>query len=174
MFRFGRRCNNLGLFLSIHEPGPDGRCVGCLAKLSQVHPYLQEWFWEHVIRFYKTAHVSWGYRGQLDQNACVATGSSRLPWPASAHNARVAIDPSLPFDPSNEADPNSKPYARALDVFQISPGSGENGPTAVYSSVFFFALYQDIEQAGLKLLWGGKWPDLGDRDHIQIMPGIEP
>jgi hypothetical protein len=146
----------------IHEPGDDGKCKGCAAKLQEAYPKMAEWFWNEVLPKYPNAHVAWSYRGEKFQEECVKAGASKLHFPHSAHNRRVAIDPSKPFDPANESDPNSKPESFALDLFEINDGK------AVWDPKFYVDLANDIQEKNLPIFWGGMWKGLGDRDHFQL------
>jgi hypothetical protein len=144
---FGRTIDSLGDYLSYHSPGPDGRCAGCLDKLSAVDPYLQNWFWTSVIPKFPNAHVSWGFRDEEMQNSCLAAGTTKLEWPNSAHN---------------------KSPARAIDLFQIIPGNDTSSPVAIWAPAFFVSLSDMIAKEDLPILWGGQWKELGDKDHFEL------
>jgi len=161
---FGRNTDSMGAFLSYHSPGPDGRCLGCMDKLAGAHKFLSDWFWKHVVPNYSNAHVAWAYRGQADQDAFYHNGTSRLQWPHSAHNKRAPIDMGRVYDPSDETDPNTKPEAMAIDLFQIVDG------VAIWPTKFFYDLANDIRKLDLPIYWGGQWKSLGDKDHFQYMP----
>lgn len=137
-------------------------CPRCENKLKDAHPKMAEWFRNRVKPKFPTAHISWSYRNRADQNMMVLYKRSQLAWPRSAHNRRAAIDPMLPFNAANELDMNSKPYAEALDLFEIIDGKAE------WKTEFFQEVAQDIKDAGLDLIWGGNWKSLGDQDHFQL------
>lgn len=147
--------------MSVHEAGPV--CPGCEAKLRSVHPYLVDWFHQHVKPEWPTIHISWGYRGKFDQDLCFRQKTTKLPWPKSAHNRRVAIDSAKPFDASNETDPNSRPESIAIDLFQLD----ETGK-AIWVPHTFFKLSQQINDAAEPIKWGGLFRFLGDADHFEI------
>lgn len=149
--------------VKIHVPNLNGKCVGCEDKLELAHPYLSFWFNKYVQPNYPNAHVAWSYRSEADQDEMVKDGKSRLKFPKSAHNRRVAINPALPFDVLNEKDANTKPEAAALDLFEI-----DDDNIAQWNPAFFKKLADDIVYYGLKLKWGGIWQTLGDKDHYQM------
>ena len=131
--------------LHFHEDGPV--CSGCEQKLTQANPVLAKWFHTVVKPAYPFMHISWSFRDQANQNACVANGTSKLPWPQSAHNNVVS----------------GVPAANALDLFEQVNGK------LVYNAAHLKAVADmSANLSGVKLLWGGQWPSLGDKDHFQV------
>lgn len=128
--------------MSAHIDGP--RCLGCEAKLAQVHPDLAKWFNEKIKPAFSRVHISWGYRDQVNQEQCVAEGKSELHFPNSAHN---------------KSDPNGNPQSTALDLFEQWQGVG-SWPVDLFHQVWLKS--QD------DILWGGVWRSLGDNDHFQL------
>lgn len=134
--------------MSVHQDGPD--CLGCQAKLAQAHPFLADWFNTKVKPKYPNAHVSWSYRNEQEQNQFLDEGRSELPYPQSAHNHTE----------------NAKPCAYALDLFEEVSGKG------IWSPSFFASVNSDVDKEGLPIFWGGRWKELGDKDHFQYRPPI--
>jgi peptidoglycan L-alanyl-D-glutamate endopeptidase CwlK len=93
-----------------------------------------------------------GHRNQADQDAAVAAGASRLPWPRSAHNST----PSLAADVA--------PLVHGViswdweHYHQIAPairGCWEE-------------MTEEGLTAGWTLTWGGDWRTLPDGPHWEI------
>ena len=119
-------------------------CPGCLTKLQGVDPHLANWFWGTVKKKYPSAHVCWGVRDQIDQDADFVAGRSMLKWPNSKHNFEI----------------DGKKNSLAIDLFLID----ENG-----MALFPLAFYQGVAQEMTSLMtWGGSFPHLKDLDHFQI------
>lgn len=73
------------------------------ANLSGVHPKLKALF-ERVIQTVD-CQIICGFRSQKDQDAAVATGNSKTPWPTSKHNTypSLAVDAApYPVDWTDE------------------------------------------------------------------------
>lgn len=102
-------------------------------KLAQCHPDLQRVFNE-VIRTFDHVVLT-GHRARHEQEAAVAAGRSKTPWPRSKHNTYPA---------------------RAVDV---APYPLDWEDTARF---YFFAGYvmATAREMGIALRWGGDW----DRD----------
>lgn len=66
--------------------------------------------------------VTCGYRGEAEQNACVAAGTSKTPWPRSKHNKvpSQAVDvvpyPELWSDPKKQAALRAYVLCKAHDL----------------------------------------------------------
>lgn len=114
-------------------------------NLATCHPILQQV--ANKILEYRDAKVLQGHRGEEDQNAAVAAGNSKTPWPQSKHNRMPseAMDivphplPTWAFDPT----PEEKMKAW---TFWVEWGSWVVGLAA---------------GMGIVLRWGYDW----DRDH---------
>ena len=117
----------------------DPLCPLCESKLTQAHPSLVQWC-RGVKAQYPNAHVSWAFRDEADQDQALAEGKTKLVWPNSAHN---------------------KTPAMALDLFQIDA----NG-LGVWSPQFFVSLANTLPNT---MKWGGRWKDLGDDDHFELI-----
>lgn len=104
--------------------------------------------------------IIWGWRGLEIQNALHASGASTKAWPDSKHNVE---------------DPESQPYAEALD-FGIWVNGGifwENTHAfAVVAGCFFAA----GKEQGIEIRWGGDWDTIPstkqtllDYGHIEVI-----
>lgn len=143
-----------------HVYGPS--CPGCLVITATAHPYMRDWF-NRKKYSYMEMHTSWAWRGMADQNLFFYQKRSQLTWPSSSHNRMVAIDPTKPFDPSDENCPNCRKESLALDIFQIN----SLNPNGLWSPKFMSQLNLENEKDGEIVRWGGKWKHLGDLDHFE-------
>lgn len=125
----------------VHQKGPDGRCLGCIHKLTEADSFFDTWFWS-LIPESPDLHISWSFRNEADQEHAFKDGKSRLHWPDSAHNRMV----------------NGKPCSAAVDLFEIYNGQPLWRPS----------LMAHIAQRWTELIWGGAFKSLGDFDHFQI------
>jgi hypothetical protein len=125
----------------VHALGPDGKCLGCIAKLEQANAIFTPWFWQIRVRF-PDLHISWTFRDEASQNQAVAEGNSKLKWPDSAHNKMV----------------DGKPCSDAVDLFEI------------YNNEPFWhpGVMAQIAELSPQFLWGAHFKSLGDYDHFQI------
>lgn len=115
-------------------------CLLCDLKLERVHAFLVGWV-RGVRAEHPDVHVSWGYRDQASQDAAVAAGTSKDPWPTSLHN----------HNPSD-----------AVDLFQLD-GLG-NG---LWNSQFMRQIDTQNVKNGIKVQWGGNYPGgFKDFDHF--------
>lgn len=127
-------------------------CPGCEEKLIQVYSYMQQWF--RKIKFlYSTAHVSWGYRDQADQEIAFQAGRSHDHFPNSPHN---------------RTNDQGEPESYAIDLFELTlDGRGKWDPR------FFNTLNDYNRQNKEPIIWGGNFKSLGDMDHFQFNPEAE-
>lgn len=129
----------------IHQS--NGPCAGCEKKLTQCDPFWTNWF-ASLKANWSNAHISWGFRGQADQDADYNAGSSKLKWPFSKHNFML-----------DDGTPNSL----ALDLFQINEEGKAVFDPKWYTLVFHWSLAQ-----GYPVEWGGFFKTLKDMNHYQI------
>lgn len=127
-------------------------CPSCEEKLNNVDYYLQSWF-----RSLKTRtpdiHISWGWRGEADQNTMLKAGLSHDAFPNSPHNA---MD-------------NGKPCSRAIDLFQQIDGK------AVFDAELMKQINSFNEYSGLHLVWGGNFKtQKHDDDHFELAGYLSP
>ena len=106
--------------------------------LSECHEDLQRLFNE-VIKQYDCA-VTWGYRGEADQNAAFARGDSDLKFPHSRHNHNPSLAADVVPYPSLYSD-SKLCYEFGLKVLAIA------------------------KDLGIKIRWGGDWN--GDGVHTK-------
>lgn len=125
----------------VHQRGPDGRCLGCLHKLTEANAAFSPWFWGLVMQN-PDLHISWSFRGPVDQEEAFKESKSKLHWPDSAHNKMV----------------DGKPCSDALDLFEIYDGKPLWRPT----------LMAHIAARFPNFIWGGAFKSLGDYDHFQL------
>ena len=105
-------------------------------KLSTCHPDLIL-VAERAIEYFDF-RVLEGFRGEADQNAAVARGVSKTPWPKSKHNKQpsLAFD-AVPYPFDNAADWQN--YDRFEAMAQV--------------------ILNSARLLGIKLRWGGNWRD---------------
>jgi peptidoglycan L-alanyl-D-glutamate endopeptidase CwlK len=118
------------------------------SALSTIHPDLQRVLKEAIK--YVDFTVLEGHRGKAAQNAAVAAGKSKTPWPQSKHNATPAL---------------------AVD---IAPYPVDWKDTARFH--FLAGFIKGIAAArGISLRWGGDWDGDNDlRDQVFIdLPHFE-
>lgn len=119
-------------------------CPACEDKLRSVHPDLARWV--RILRAaHRDAHVSWGHRGQADQENFFKEGTSKAHFGESAHN-------TLP--------------SMAVDIFRITQAGGASFDAPWYEQV----VAPVAKAAGL--VWGGDWKSLKDRPHVEL-PGFQ-
>lgn len=128
----------------------DPVCPLCEEKIQTGHPMLQA-YWEHLKSQFETAHLSWVFRGEADQNTFFREGKTRVTWPDSAHNQMK----------------DGLPCARAMDLFEIRPDG-----VAYFGQDFSAKIWAYCSAAGFSLLWGGNFKHLGDADHFQLGSSI--
>jgi hypothetical protein len=119
----------------------DPICPSCTQKLGLAHPVLQNWFKIYVKPNFPTAHISWSFRGQADQEAAFSAGKTKCHWPDSPHN---------------------KAPAQALDLFKQEKGI-DSFPYTLFKSINDYNDKHSIE-----IRWGGDFTSLGDSDHYQL------
>jgi hypothetical protein len=121
-------------------------CPRCNAILKDAHPDLQA-FARELRKDNPDAHVSWAFRGEAEQNAFKAKGTSNATFGNSPHNFKPAL---------------------ALDWFRLThTGAHWDRPW------FEFVLAPATRAFGLE--WGGDWNGNGKRDkndwdaaHVQL------
>lgn len=130
----------------IHDP-KDPNCKGCRDKTDTAHPLLQEIFWECIKPAFSDAHVSWGWRSQLEQDRFVREGKSKTPWPLSKHNV----------------ENDGKPCSLAIDLFQITPeGKG------AWPYKWYLDIWKELLKHKYPLRWGGTFKKWRDANHYEI------
>lgn len=144
-----------------YRPGAASR-----AKILTCHPVLQR----VVLAAFPYAPmdftVVWGWRGKEDQDAAVASGASKTPWPTSKHNHEEL----------------GKPCSLAVDVapwYALAPNIRWNrGAEFTHLCGFILGIGQPIAHAeGFRLRWGGDFNGDGDltndrfidNDHIELV-----
>jgi peptidoglycan LD-endopeptidase CwlK len=124
------------------------------AILATCHPDLQRLF-NTVIKTFDCSPID-GYRNKKDQDAAVAGGKSKTPWPTSKHNSQ----PSM-----------------AVDVMPY-PINWSDDPHNIEKLNFFGGYVMGVaSQMGIKIRWGHDWdrnltPDergLVDRPHFELI-----
>jgi peptidoglycan LD-endopeptidase CwlK len=136
-------------------PGPYAWGARSRARLDTCHPLLVQLF-DRVIKRADLRHdltVVCGHRGQVEQDAAVKAGASKLAWPKSAHN--------------------SKP-SRAVDVAPFV-GRSASWEWAHYHAVapaikaeWAAMQAEGLIPAGVRLTWGGDWTRFQDGPHWQL------
>jgi peptidoglycan L-alanyl-D-glutamate endopeptidase CwlK len=120
-------------------------CPTCEEKLSKVHPDLRRWV--KVLRdTHPDAHVSCGYRGQVEQEQAYKDHVSNAHFGHSAHNVVPAM---------------------AVDLFRITQAQG-----ASFDRNWYEAVVAPIARAS-GLVWGGDWKSIKDMPHVEL-PGFKP
>ena len=111
-------------------------------RLASCHPDLRTVF-DFIIKYYDIT-ILCGHRGEDEQNAAHAAGNSHLTFPDSKHNKT----PSMAVDVA--------PYP--IDWTDIDE---------------FEKLHELVEVVayahGIKLRWGGHWPNLRDYVHYEVV-----
>jgi hypothetical protein len=123
-------------------------CPNCEQKLTEADPALGVWFRKIKAEF-PTAHISWSYRDRASQEQAFTEGKTKLHFPNSPHNF-VGTD--------------SKPCAKALDLFNLS----EDG-IATFPPPFYAKIWQRCCENKDPIKWGGTFKTLGDADHFQLV-----
>jgi hypothetical protein len=112
-------------------------CQACTLKLQGTSPILQQ-FAKEFRQNNVDAHISWGFRGEADQNHFKVIGTTNASFGESPHN-----------------------FGLALDWFRLA-GNGAEFNRDWYSR----RLAPAAKAAGLA--WGGDWKSLKDYPHIEI------
>ena len=121
-----------------------------LERLATLCPELQDALTEAIK--HRDFVIVCGHRGEADQNAAVAAGNSKTPWPTSKHNLL----------PSDAAD--------------VAPYPIDWNDRIAFASLAGFIV--GIAAAkGIKLRWGGDWDKDGasadekfvDLPHIEVV-----
>lgn len=121
-------------------------CEVCAAKLIHAHPSMVSWFcW--VRGAFPSAHVSWSFRGQEDQNKLFESHRTLLRWPESKHNFLV----------------DGVPQSKALDLFELR----EDGK-AYFEEQFFKRIAEATKAQGLPIRWGGTFKNFKDTPHFEL------
>lgn len=119
----------------------DAVCPLCEEKLRDADSVIADWFRNQVKPKWPTAHISWAYRGEAEQNKAYELGYSKAKYPNSLHN----LNPS-----------------RALDLFELDEGKAKFNP------LFFAAINEMNEKLKIKIRWGGKFKKLADYSHFEL------
>jgi hypothetical protein len=129
--------------MSVHVDGPT--CPGCDAKKLQCNPDLQKWFDAKKAK-HPDLHISWGFRGEADQELLYKEGKTMAHFGQSKHNCMNG----------------DLPCSEAMDLFQLIYG------TAVFNPEFYNTLHQEdlLEQNGIE--WAGLWITFKETDHFQL------
>ena len=117
-------------------------CESCEEKLHHADLYLKFWFLNHVKRKWPNAHISWAYRGRVDQELAFTENKSQLHFPDSPHN---------------------KKPAKALDLFQID-GNGKG----IWDIDFFGDIDKYNVTNNITLKWGGNFESFKDYCHFEL------
>lgn len=117
-------------------------CERCASKLLQAHPIMSDWF-KFVKTKFSSAHISWSFRDEKNQNEAFEKGLSKLKWPDSMHN---------------------KMGSRALDLFEL----GEDGK-AYFHSDWYQKINEETLNAALPIRWGGTFKTFKDMDHFEMV-----
>lgn len=128
----------------------DAVCPGCQKKLLEADQELVDWFNIDVKPRHPNAHVSWAWRGPIDQELFFQRGQTNLHWPDSKHNTVE----------------NGKRCAKALDLFEQINGN------AYYRPKFYNAINEYLKGSTRKIRWGGTFKIRGhsDPDHFELLP----
>lgn len=125
-------------------------CPLCEQKLSECHSVLKDLYRDIKLQF-KDCHISWGYRNQQDQELFFTEHKTLAHYPHSKHNVTK----------------DSKPYSRALDLFQLDPDG-----RAQFSPRYYVAIADFVDQKKFPLFWAGSWTQTKDHfvetDHFQL------
>lgn len=131
----------------------DGPCVSCEAKLEKACPTMVYWF-DIMKEANPTAHISWSWRGEMEQNQMFADGKSRQKWPESKHNVM---------------DDNFNPKSEALDIFELlSDGK------ASFELPFYEKIAEETKEWGFPIRWGGTFKTIKDYNHFEVVWGEKP
>jgi peptidoglycan L-alanyl-D-glutamate endopeptidase CwlK len=114
-----------------------------LTRLSTCEEQLQTLFKAVVVEH--DCSIIEGHRGEMAQNAAVAAGKSKTPWPTSKHNSW----------PSKAAD--AAPY----------PLPAWNDRAAFEE--FGFQVLAVAKRLGIKIRWGGDWNQNGKTDDEKFL-----
>ncbi len=112
-----------------------------LARLGTCHPSLQLLACE-ILKEMDIA-VVYGYRGEAEQNAAYAAGTSKLQFPRSKHNA----------SPSNAVD--------------LAPYPIDWNDIARFEQMGRIAK-EKAAMLGIAIKWGGDWMAFKDYPHIEL------
>lgn len=128
----------------------EGACPLCEEKLLTAHPLMREFFRSLLLAF-PGVHISWAWRGKLDQDKFVAEGKSNTPFPMSKHNYMI----------------DGKPCALALDLFTLNEHGVAIFPPKLYHLIFVWAGKTNFPH----IEWAGNWTGkLKESCHFQTAP----
>ena len=119
-----------------------------LGKLAECHADLQTLF-QTVIKYWDCT-VTWGYRGEEDQNTAFDKGYSKLRFPNSRHNKRPAM---------------------AVDVVPYPELYSSKGEMMRFGN-FVMGIATMLKQYGAidhEIKWGGNWEHFRDYPHFEIV-----
>ena len=127
-----------------HTDGPS--CPSCEHKLIDVNNELVNWF-NWVKTNHQSVHVSWGYRGKIEQDEAYASGHSKLQYPQSKHNHKDSLN---------------EPDSLAVDLFE------QIDHKAVFDPIKMAKINDESSLASYKLRWGGEFKTSGDSGHFEL------
>jgi len=110
-------------------------------KLKTCHPDLVRVAELALSRSPVDFTIVWGWRDAAQQNAMVAAGASKTPWPKSKHNA------------TNQA---GEPASNAIDFAPVVGGTIPWKDTHLFAVVAGVLMSAAVE-LGVRLRWGGDW-----------------
>lgn len=137
------------------------------AKLATCHPVLQKIAQAAMLVTPMDFTIVVGWRGKADQDAAVAAGASKTPWPTSKHNHMNGSTPesyAFDFAPWYAIPPNIRWNEGGSFRFLAGLLIGVGTPIA--------------QAAGFRLRYGGDFNGDGDltndsfvdNDHLEIVP----
>src|SRR4051812_40172354 len=110
----------------------DLECPLCAEKLTTADPKIADWFLV-IKKEFPVAHISWAYRGKVEQDRMVAEGKSRTKYPRSKHNV----------------ERDGMPCSQALDLFELKDGK------ALFDRSFYLSINKYSRKLGYLIKWGG-------------------
>jgi hypothetical protein len=101
--------------------------------LEKCHPDLKTWF--HKVKAkYINVHISYGWRGQAEQDQLKAEGKSDVSFPDSKHNVMLL---------------DGTPMSHAIDLFQV-----DDDGVARFSLPFYKLVSSQIDPKVDRVRWG--------------------
>lgn len=115
-----------------------------LARLSECDPALDAVAREAIKSF--DFSVVCGFRNRAEQDAAVARGTSKTPWPSSKHNKKPALAMDLaPFAEGRIDWDSPERFARMAEAVKAA-----------------------AKTLGVGLSWGGDWKSFKDLPHFEL------
>jgi peptidoglycan L-alanyl-D-glutamate endopeptidase CwlK len=112
-------------------------------RLETCHPALKAVVYRATELSPVDFTVLCGHRGEADQTAAVAAGTSKTPWPKSKHNSQPSRAVDLAPYPIDWKD---------AERFAILAG----------------AILASAKLLGVEITWGGTWSTFKDRPHFEL------